>query len=209
MRPKNVLPTIIRKYFKKMKGAIIMKTGKKKYVWLLVTLVVIVFVGAVMTVQVYAADESQPGKMMHHKEMMKKMAGSMDANTCKLIMGDLSSAMDAVDSASKSLDAGNTDAAKADLVKAKEHLTKVKAQMDKCMENKKMMADKAMGGEMCVNMKCPISGMTIDPMNTPEKLTRMYKGKKIGFCSPACPAAWDKLSDMEKDAKLMAAMKGE
>jgi len=29
----------------------------------------------------------------------------------------------------------------------------------------------------------------------------------VGFCSPNCPPAWDKLSDAEKQAKLDAVMK--
>ena len=53
-----------------------------------------------------------------------------------------------------------------------------------------------------INSNCPIMGSKIDPDNVPEKLTREFEGKKIGFCCAACPKQWDKLSDKEKRAKL-------
>ncbi|MCJ7544258.1 MAG: hypothetical protein MUP47_06790 [Phycisphaerae bacterium] len=57
-----------------------------------------------------------------------------------------------------------------------------------------------------VNITCPITGNKIDPAKVPDSLTRHYKGKKVGFCCGACPPAWDKLTDAEKDAKLQAAL---
>lgn len=57
-----------------------------------------------------------------------------------------------------------------------------------------------------VNVVCPIMGTQIDPAKVPDSLTREYKGQKVGFCCGACPAAWDKLSDAEKDAKLKACL---
>jgi hypothetical protein len=59
--------------------------------------------------------------------------------------------------------------------------------------------------EAAVNVRCPISGDAVDPQKTPPELTRMYKGQKVAFCCPACPPAWEKLADAEKDAKLAAA----
>jgi len=53
-----------------------------------------------------------------------------------------------------------------------------------------------------VNDVCPIMGSPVDPADVPENLTRVYDGKKIGFCCPGCPEAWDELSDAEKDRKL-------
>jgi hypothetical protein len=59
-----------------------------------------------------------------------------------------------------------------------------------------------------VNVRCPIlEGSTVDPNKTPESLTRMFKGQKVGFCCAGCVAAWDKLTDAERQAKLDAAMK--
>ncbi len=53
-----------------------------------------------------------------------------------------------------------------------------------------------------VNDRCPIIDSPIDFANVPDSLTREYKGKKVAFCCAGCPAAWDKLSDAEKDAAL-------
>ena len=48
-----------------------------------------------------------------------------------------------------------------------------------------------------MNKDCPIMGGPVDP-----KLTRVYQGQVIGFCCPGCPAAWDKLTDSEKQLAL-------
>lgn len=59
------------------------------------------------------------------------------------------------------------------------------------------------------NVRCPIMGTQMDLANVPETLTRTHKGQKVAFCCAKCPAAWDKLSDTERDAKLtMVARKG-
>ena len=56
-----------------------------------------------------------------------------------------------------------------------------------------------------VNARCPIMGTLIDPAKTTPDLIRMFRGQKVAFCCGSCPAAWDKLSPAEKDAKLKAA----
>jgi hypothetical protein len=60
-----------------------------------------------------------------------------------------------------------------------------------------------------VNVRCPITGNKIDPDKVPADLTREWKGQKIGFCCAACPPAWDKLTDEQKQAKLDAAKASE
>lgn len=55
------------------------------------------------------------------------------------------------------------------------------------------------------NTKCPIQGNVINPAKVTPELTREYKGQKVAFCCGGCPAAWDKLTDAEKDGKLKAA----
>jgi hypothetical protein len=55
------------------------------------------------------------------------------------------------------------------------------------------------------NTKCPMMDGKIDPAKVTPELTRVYKGQKVAFCCSGCPAAWDKLTDAEKDAKLAAA----
>ena len=57
-----------------------------------------------------------------------------------------------------------------------------------------------------VNVRCPIMGTQLDLANVPEALARVYKGKKVAFCCAGCPAAWDKLTDEQKDAKLAAVL---
>jgi hypothetical protein len=56
-----------------------------------------------------------------------------------------------------------------------------------------------------VNTRCPIMGSPIDPAKVPANLTREFKGQKVAFCCSGCPAAWDKLTDQEKEAKLKEA----
>ena len=52
------------------------------------------------------------------------------------------------------------------------------------------------------NTRCPIMGSKLDPKNVPDHLTREYNGRTVAFCCGGCPAAWDKLSDSQKEAKL-------
>jgi len=58
------------------------------------------------------------------------------------------------------------------------------------------------------NAKCPIMGAVMGKTHD-EKLTRMYKGQRIGFCCEKCLEKWDAMSDAERDAKLKDAMKEE
>jgi hypothetical protein len=58
-----------------------------------------------------------------------------------------------------------------------------------------------------VNGHCPILGSKLDRANVPAELTRMFQGKKVGFCCAGCPDQWDQLTDAQKTAKLAAAMK--
>jgi len=61
--------------------------------------------------------------------------------------------------------------------------------------------------EQVVNASCPILGTKLDRANLPDGLTRMFQGKKVGFCCDGCPQAWDKLTEAQKTEKLAAAMK--
>ena len=56
-----------------------------------------------------------------------------------------------------------------------------------------------------VNEYCPIMGGPIDPATVTPELVRRYKGKLVAFCCSGCPGQWDKLTDEEKDAKLLKA----
>jgi hypothetical protein len=64
----------------------------------------------------------------------------------------------------------------------------------------------AAGKNAVANALCPITGGALGP-DVPERLTRTYKGQKIGFCCDGCPESWDRLTDAEKDAALAKAKK--
>jgi hypothetical protein len=90
---------------------------------------------------------------------------------------------------------------------------KMEAETDpakKARMQKKLMERKETKCPMCkpgvCNKTCPMTGKPLDPDNVPESLTRRFKDKKVGFCCPACPPAWDKLSDEQKQEKLDKAL---
>jgi len=56
-----------------------------------------------------------------------------------------------------------------------------------------------------VNSRCPIMGSPIGRDRVDPSLTRDYNGQKIAFCCGGCPSAWDKLTDTQKQAKLLGA----
>jgi len=58
-----------------------------------------------------------------------------------------------------------------------------------------------------VNGTCPITGGALGQDGVVARLTRDYKGQKIGFCCDGCPESWDKLTDAEKNAALGKAKK--
>ena len=136
---------------------------------------------------------AEPMRKYTAGDMNKSMAGHM--KTCQANMEDVSAAKAAIRAAIEAIDKGDTKTAKIELEKADKLLSNV----HKCMkENMQQMP--------CSNAKCPIMGKSIERMDCPNELTRMYKGMKVGFCSAGCPATWDKLTDSEKDAKLKDAM---
>jgi len=70
----------------------------------------------------------------------------------------------------------------------------------KCPRCKKPMAAKP----KVINRQCPIVSGKLNPYTVPDKLTREFDGKKIGFCCQSCAEAWDKLSEQAKEKKLAA-----
>jgi hypothetical protein len=146
-------------------------------------------------IAVHAAqgDVAAPAKENAMKDMHEcTMKCTMN---CEKNMKETTEVMAMLDAAVKALDAGNTADAKIEIEKAQKMLKDMHMAQKKCME--KMPT---------VNDRCPITEKKIDMMNTPEDLTTIYKGKKVGFCCPNCPPAWDKLTDKEKDEKLAKVM---
>jgi hypothetical protein len=83
-------------------------------------------------------------------------------------------------------------------------LQKVKALLAKCQEKGSAAAT---AEPKYANDRCPISGLAIDPAKVTDSLVREYKGQRVAFCCGSCPAAWDKLTDAQKDAKLQAVVR--
>ena len=98
-----------------------------------------------------------------------------------------------IDAAIKAVETGHKATALAELKKAREGI----AACHKTMSE--------MGQGKMINARCPIMGTKLDAKNVPQNLTRMYMGKKVGFCCGGCPGQWDKLSVEEKAKKLGAA----
>lgn len=67
-------------------------------------------------------------------------------------------------------------------------------------------ARKKEGDWKVVNPRCPMKGRKLDRDDIPKRLTREWKGRRIGFCCEGCPKAWDKLSADRKERKLKKAM---
>jgi len=57
-----------------------------------------------------------------------------------------------------------------------------------------------------VNSKCPMMGNKFNSAKVAPELVREFAGQKVGFCCAGCPEKWDKLSDIDKTAKLAKAM---
>lgn len=99
---------------------------------------------------------------------------------------------DAVRKAIQHIEAGHTQMALTELKRAQTSLESVQ---------------KALGehiGPQFANDRCPMMGSPIKAENVKPDLVRTYKGQKVAFCCAGCPAAWDRLSDAQKAAKLQA-----
>ncbi len=129
-----------------------------------------------------------------HEEKMN-MCTMKCVKNCQEGMDDITAADATIKVALDAIEKGDLSAARSELAKAQKILAKVHERM---RENIEKMP--------CANIKCPMTGNPINRMEMPMEQTRMCKGMKIGFCSPGCPAAWDKLTDDEKDTKLKESM---
>ena len=114
-------------------------------------------------------------------------AGECKCEACPAVSDKLTTVQAALNDLEKAIDSGDKAAAQAKLKTVRELIAK---------------ADISAHG--FANTKCPIMGGAVDVKLAGDDV-RMWKGMKVGFCCGGCPAAWDKLNDQEKQAKLDAA----
>ena len=155
----------------------------------------VVSIVALLSISVFAEEKQQGRKKMH----MAATSASVPAgehSMHKMHVKKLGEALKAIDKVVKAVEAGNKAEALAELNKAKQLVAACnKAMLQMCKV-------KCKGEGKIVNTRCPIMGTKLDPNKVTAKLTRIYEGKKIGFCCAGCPSAWDKLSDQQKREKL-------
>ena len=184
--------------------------NKKKTTWLLIVL----GVGALAAVLMQGPLSAQTGgdkspkacppgctkPCCAAKAAKGKPCGAGPCAKCrKMVTGSLSTALAAIDDATKAVEAGNKTEALAKLAAAKKPLLAIQAKIKKATAAKKPAA---MESGTYANAKCPMMGGKIIPTKVTPQLTRNFKGKKVAFCCAGCLAPWDKLSDEQKQAKL-------
>ena len=143
------------------------------------------------------AEEPAPGEGAGPMCKGCKEAGGM-CEACKAKhaarLEKLSAAVKAIESARSAVESGDKETALARIDEAHK--------LVKAIHEEAAARHQGMHAAKFVNSRCPIMGTAIDAAKVPESLIREYKGGKVAFCCGGCPAAWDKLSDAEKEAKL-------
>jgi len=133
-----------------------------------------------------------------HSNKMKMDMEKQDKTNDALSLEKINSAhlpmvSKSIEKAIKAIQAGNDKAALTELHKAKKMIADINEAIENHIKPK------------FVNSRCPIWGSPIEPDKVTPDLIREYKGRKVALCCISCPAAWDKLTDAEKDAKLAKA----
>lgn len=157
-----------------------------------------------------------------------KNAGSLTATMYQDHMKAMATLKQALGVAKKAADAGDAKGAAKLIATAQDILEKQHHKMHERMKKMHKAMKEGTGGKagtsgmecpLCenkphteknelVNERCPIMGAKIDRKKVKlNAMSRTFKGKMIGFCCAGCPAAWDALSDKEKEAKLQHVMK--
>ncbi len=163
----------------------------------------VISIVALLSISVFAEDKHHGRKKMHTAATSASAPAGHPSmpKMCEKKMGEV---LKAIDKAIKAVEADNKAEALAELNKAKQLVAACsKAMLKRCKmgcKGKSMMKCKGKG--KIVNALCPIMGTKLDPSKVTANLTRIYEGKKIGFCCAGCPGAWDKLSDQQKREKL-------
>lgn len=160
----------------------------KKVLKLAVWSITVVSIVALLSIP-SLAEEKHGGHEMHASAPTAKPK-TMCHDMHKMHMKKLTHAIKAIDNAVKEVQAGNKDKALIELAEAKKLVLACHKAMSKVGKGK------------IVNTRCPIMGTKLDLSKVTKSLTRIYNGKKIGFCCAGCPSAWDKLSDQQKHKKM-------
>jgi len=121
-----------------------------------------------------------------HQSAVSKNATSLE----KLHAEHLPVVMASVKKAAEAVESGDKKAALIELRKAQMVLTIIHSDLGKHIK------------PQFANNRCPIMNSPIKTEKVAKSLIRDYKGQKIAFCCAGCPAAWDKLSEARKQAKL-------
>ena len=132
----------------------------------------------------------RPMTAQQQKNMQQCMMHCM--KTTEADIGRINEALAAAEAAAKAIEANDNalaqrqiDKAQATLILVRSTLTKMQQQMP------------------CANVCCPMSGQPIDATAVPAQRTRTHKGVKVGFGEGADLEAWDRLSDEEKEQKIL------
>ena len=137
------------------------------------------------------ADSCCPKKSDQECKKNIKKCGTEKASHCKKMKQHLPAVSQAVDKAINALKSGDKKTALAQLQKAQKMLAAINKAIAECKKSK------------FANTRCPIMGSAINPDKVTKDLIRDYKGQKIAFCCGGCPSKWDKLTNAEKNAKLV------
>jgi len=148
----------------------------------------IVSIMALLSMTLSAEDMHQGhGK---HKEAATTPATTGHHGMREMHMQRMGKMLEAIDKATKAVETGHKSMALAELKKARQLVVACRQAMS----------------QRIVNALCPIMGTKLELDKVTAKLTRMYEGRKVGFCGDGCPAAWDKLSAAEKAKKLASSL---
>ena len=96
-----------------------------------------------------------------------------------------------IDKATKAVESGDKKMALAELHKAQKMLVTIYGALGKQVK------------PQFANNRCPIMGSPINPSKVTKNLVRTYMGQKVAFCCAGCPSTWDKLTNAQKQAKLV------
>ncbi len=145
---------------------------------------------AVTTLPVVKASSCCSSHGQKPKMDMKNPVKAETLSPEKTHSGHLPMVSQSIDKAIKAIEAGNKETALAELYKAQKMLAAIKGSMGKHAK------------AAFANVRCPIMGSPINPAKVTKNLIREHKGQKVAFCCGGCPSTWEKLSDVDKDAKL-------